>query len=458
MTCNEDGNELNNNCLTCDSNHIKTPNNPNSKNCVTKCLYPYYYTFYGQYKCSNNSNCPEEANLYISDLNKCTYDCSKEDKYKYQYDGRCLENCPEKTKPNSDKICIENNIEYCSKSETEIVLKDFLTSGGIDANAKNYAKEFLYTDNHISYFYNNQYSIILYKQLNCIEELSINMPKIDFGECYTKIQKSISPINQKVIIGIIEKLKRPKQSTINCFFYHPITGEKLKVDTICKNETVIIKESIISQLNTSNNYLNSVLFLTKQDINIFNLSDDFYTDICYQYESPNGKDVPVKERIHIYYPNITLCESGCSTKGINLTSMESICLCYFSSILNNEYIEENVLIENSIREVTDIFSNSNLDVLKCYKDVFKIEFIKKGIGGFIIISIFVFEIIFSMIFLFYNMDQIKKYIYDISEQFIKLIGTQNTNMKLRNDFVIKSRTVKMQEPPKKKKIKTKKII
>ena len=455
LTCNEDGNELNNNCLTCANNHIKTPNNPNSKNCVTKCLYPYYYTFYGQYKCSNSSNCPEEANLYISELNKCTYDCSKEVKYKYQYDGRCLENCPEKTKPNSDNICIENNIEYCSKSETEIVLKDFLTSGGVDANAKNYAKEFIYTDKHISHFYNNHYSIILYKDLNCIEELSINMPKIDFGECYTKVQQSISPINQKVIIGLIEKLKGSKQSTITYFFYHPITGEKLKVDTLCKDEEVIIKESILSQLNTSAVDLNSVLFLTKQDINIFDLSDDFYTDICYQYESPNGKDIPVKERIHIYYPNMTLCESGCTTKGINLTSMESICLCYFSAILNNEYVESNALIENSIQEVTDIFSNSNLDVLKCFKDVFKIELIKKGIGGFIIITIFIFEIIFSMIFLFYNMDQIRNYIYDISEQYIKLIGKQNTNMKLRNDVIIKNHIVKIQEPPKKKKIKHK---
>ena len=454
LTCNEDGDEYNNNCLTCDNNHIKKPDFPNSKNCVTKCLYSYYYTSYGQYKCTNSSNCPDEANLYISELKKCTNDCSKENIYKYQYGGRCIENCPENTTPNLNNICIAENIEYCSKSETEIDLQNFLTSGGVDANAKIYAKEFTYTEKHISYFYNSQYSIILYKELNCIEELSINMPKVDFGDCYSKVQNALKPITKKIIIGLIERLNGQKKSTISYFFFHPITGEKLDVDTICKEEEIVIKENLISQLNTSSFDLNSILFLTEQDINIFNISDEFYKDICYHFESPNGKDVPVKERIHIYYPNITLCDPGCTNKGVNLTSMESICECHFSSILNNEYIEGNVLIESSIEEITDIISNSNLDVLKCFKDVFKKEYIKKGIGEFIIITIFIFQIIFSIIFLTYNMDQIRRYIYFLSEQYINITNKQNKEKKLINNI----NEVKIKEPPKKvkKTIKNKK--
>ena len=260
------------------------------------------------------------------------------------------------------------------------------------------------------------------------------MPKVDFGECYSKVQKAINPISKKIIIGLIEKLNGQKKSTISYFFYHPITGEKLDVDTICKEEEIVIKENLISQLNTSSVDLNSILFLTQQDINLFNKSDEFYKDICYHFESPNGKDVPVKERIRIFYPNITLCDPGCANKGVNLTSMESICECKFSSILNNEYIEGNVLIESSIKEITNIISNSNLDVLKCFKDVFKKEYIKKGIGGFIIITIFIFQIIFSIIFLIYNMDQIRRYIYFLSEQYINLTNKRNEEKKLINNI------------------------
>ena len=64
LTCNEGGNEDNNNCLTCEINFRKRPEYSESNNCVPICFYLYYYTQYGQYKCTNNSHCPEEANLY----------------------------------------------------------------------------------------------------------------------------------------------------------------------------------------------------------------------------------------------------------------------------------------------------------------------------------------------------------------------------------------------------------
>ena len=68
LTCNEGGNEDNNNCLTCAINFTKNPDYPESNNCVTECFYSYYYTSYGQYKCTNNSYCPKEVNLYIKNL------------------------------------------------------------------------------------------------------------------------------------------------------------------------------------------------------------------------------------------------------------------------------------------------------------------------------------------------------------------------------------------------------
>ena len=76
---------------------------------MTKCFYFYYFNSYNQYKCTENNNCPEEANFIIKELKKCTNDCSKEEKYKYQYGGQCLENCPSGTIPKEKNICKENN-------------------------------------------------------------------------------------------------------------------------------------------------------------------------------------------------------------------------------------------------------------------------------------------------------------------------------------------------------------
>ena len=72
-------------------------------------------------------------------------------------------------------------------------------------------------------------------------------------------------------------------------------------------------------------------------------------------------------------------------KGVNLTTMESICECKFNVIINNDIIENNALLSNTIGEVIDILASSNLNVLKCYKNAFDKQLVSKGIGAFIIL-------------------------------------------------------------------------
>ena len=457
-TCNKGGNSEINNCLTCDANHRKEPNNPKSTNCITQCAFLYYYS-YGQYKCTNNSNCPEEANLYIKDLKKCTDDCKKEVYYNYtfQYGGQCLNHCPKGTSPDDNNICIDDkNDNKCIKSQNEINIQEFLTTGGIDINAKKFAKEFSYTDKHVSYFYDNKISALFYKDSSCIEELSIDMPKIDFGNCYSKIKSNLEPpSNNSIIVVLINESNKPQKPTTSFSFYHPETGEKINADEMCKDEEVIVKSSVLSGLNNSNVEINSILLLTQQDINIFNLSDEFYTDICYHFESPNGKDIPLSDRIKTFYPNITLCDPGCQYKGIDLNSLETICECKFNDIMNNKLIEDNYLLSNTIGEIASLLSTSNIMVLKCFKDVFKKENIIKGTGGFIIIGIIFLILILSLVFVFYEMPMLRKFLLSLSEYFIGLIINKSNNLVSRENIFAGYSRIKA--PPKKKKKRYKKL-
>ena len=207
--------------------------------------------------------------------------------------------------------------------------------------------------------------------MKCIEELSIDISKIDFRVCLKKIQNNLSPpSNLSVIMTLFEKANGKKKPNVSYSFYHPESGEKIDAETICTDDVITVKGSLLNQLNSSGIDLNSLLFLINQDINIFNISDVFYTDICYHFESPNGKDVPLKDRIKYFFPNITLCNSGCSLKGVNLTSMESICECTFSNFLNIKLFEENALISNAMEDIYEFFYESNFFVFKCYKDIF----------------------------------------------------------------------------------------
>ena len=451
QTCEKGGDGEENNCLTCDVNHIKKPGYENTTNCVTECFYSFYYTPYGYYKCSNTSNCPKEASLYVREIKKCTDDCRKEEKYKYQYGGQCYENCPKFTSANENNICLDININSCSLTQNEIDLKSFLDGGGVDINAKTYAKEFGYTNKHVSLFYNSIYSIILYKDLNCIDELKINIPKVDFGICYSKLQNNVSS-DDKIIIALVEKTNgNGQKKSVSYFFYHPETGEKLDSEILCKDEKIIIKENIISQLNESDSNLDidTVLQLTRQNIDIFNLSNEFYTDICYHFDSPNGKDVPFKDRIHYYYPNLTLCHQGCVTKGVNFSSMESICECKIDDIMNNEFVSGNALIQNALGEVADLISSSNLLVLTCYKDIFKKEFIIKGVGGFIMIGIFIFEFTFVLIFWIRDIKYIRKYLFNLTQYYTIYISDKNTLNSIKNNNFLTSKENIKTAPPKK---------
>ena len=194
-----------------------------------------------------------------------------------------MEKCPKDTSPNDKNICIEDD-NSCKKSE--II---FLNEEQVISNIKTYAKEFKYTSKHVSFFHNNTYSVIIYKDLGCIQELSINMSKIDFSVCLKKIQNNLyPPTNLSVIMTLSEKANGKNRPNISYSFYHPENGEKIEIEKICKDDAITVKGNLLNQLNNSNIDLDFLLFLAKQDINIFNLSDVFYTDICYHFESPNG--------------------------------------------------------------------------------------------------------------------------------------------------------------------------
>ena len=315
-----DGNE--NNCTTCDVDYMKEPEIEGSKNCVPLCKNYYYYTSYKQFKCSSTPQCPEETSLLIRDKKKCIESCRKDDEYIYQYNGECLKDCPEGTKNVSkSNICQVINKESCSKSSSEFELYNFLKEGGVEKIAKTYSLEFNYTDKHISIFKNQVYSIMLYKDKDCISELELTMPEIDFGGCYTKVQNSIK-VFTPLIVAIVEKYNDKKSNPITSYsFYNPINGEKLETETFCKEEIIVVKENIKSLLNDSVPNMDSILFLTDQNIDIFNKSCEFYTDLCYHFESPNNKDVALRDRLLVYYPNITLCDSGCDIYGVNYMHM-----------------------------------------------------------------------------------------------------------------------------------------
>ena len=158
-SCEYGGNEKNNNCTSCDIGFTFSRDSKNLNNCVIKCP-NYYYKYYGSYKCTITSQCPENYFLLIEEKKKCINNCSFDDIYKYQYNGECLKSCPLNTSDNNnDYKCKDINKDICSLNKKEIILSEKnIIDNDIGLIAKRYTNEFDYTDNHVSSF-----NILLYK-------------------------------------------------------------------------------------------------------------------------------------------------------------------------------------------------------------------------------------------------------------------------------------------------------
>ena len=423
-TCENHGNKTVNNCTLCAQNYMFSPD-IKSSNCVQKCKYYYYYTYYGLYSCTSIYQCPREANLLIRNKSKCINDCSIDNIYKYQYNGECYEECPKNTK-NIQNKCVIENTNSCSMSvyEFNMTYTD-IESNNIEFFTYNYVEEFNYTNNQIIKYVNDEYSLVIYKNSSCIKKLSLKIPEIDFGDCYEKVRKEYN-ITEDLVIAILEKNVKAGSSITSYSLFNPLTGEKLNTSEICKNETIIMKENVleISGVNSS-----LISFFASQGINVFNLSDRFYMDICFHYKSPNEKDIPLRLRISIFFPNISLCDVGCSSEGVNITSMESICYCPFKDFTKSSFISSTLKYSDILSDVYSFFLDSNLDVLFCIKDIFVYEYFKKSTGGFIIMTLIIIQSICVIYYSKISKAYLKRYIFILSDEYISSFNNKKVEIK-----------------------------
>ena len=393
------------------------PGNNPYNNCVVYSDY-YYITPYNQYKVLNNLQCPEESKYIVKDGNKsyCIYDCKADEKYKYLYNGICLKECPEGT-INEDYICKEI-VDECNLGENEMDKNYELNQETTETLVRTYISEFNYTNNHISLHTNQDYTIIIYENRECIEELSLEMPKVDFKDCYEKVKKEYN-IEEDLIIAIINKKDKSGGQTYYSFF-HPSSGFKLNAEEICKNETIVVNQNLTTLLSEASENFKLQSSLADQGINIFDLDDPFYTDLCYDFENPYERDIPLSKRISTIYPDVSLCDDRCEMNGIDLESMTASCNCQFNDISNNNIIKDNAILESVAGEIFDIINASNILVMKCYNYIFK--YFTNSVGGIISTVAIVGHIISSSIYFIVGRNFLRKYIYKLYENFISFIG------------------------------------
>ena len=413
--CEEEGNDIDNKCKECKLGYSFIMNNNNISNCYEDCNKLYYFNSNNEYKCEEK--CPEGYKI-IESTNKCIDKCINDNIYshKYDYNGYCYENCPS----NTNKI--SENSYFCKEKTNELVKN----INNLIINT--YSSQILSNNNdsfYIEVTEDKDYNVLIFKNTNSTEKDEKDKIQIDFGECYEKIKKENNiDKDEELIISKVDGKKGDKPSAYA--FYHPLTLEKLDSSS-CENKSIIVKESFNKTLEAIEDKKEKFIRkLIEQGINVFNQSDDFYRDICYHYESPNGKDVPLKARLKAFFPNITLCETGCENVGFDLVLMKAKCECKFIDLVNMDLMGDNIYTQ-AIMEILDVIGELNIAVVKCVKDIFNKEKFIKCTGGFIIFSLFMGQIICLVKFAIDGLYFIRKYFFNLTQSFLAYTGVKESN-------------------------------
>ena len=438
-------------------NCVLSPNGEDS--CYEICSYKIYYNEdynedINQYQCTENEQCPESHQKLIREKNICAKSCEESKEYKFEYNNICLQNCPSNFNELEQKpyycfpscpeekpfISIESLdcVLNCSISErqNELCVSGYTPRNNSDYNVFNKILEQTKIelknnfDNSVingNPIYESNSKMIITKTNNENNNAEVD---INFGQCESDLKDIYNiPKNESLYLLMIEVEQEGMNTpSIEYELYYPIDGPnypnlvKLDIQLHCKNSKIKIKKKVN---------------LT-QDIDEYNSSSKYYNDICFISESNNAYDICLKDKQNNYVKNnMSICEINCDFISYNYETQKAVCSCDIKTeipFMNDIKFDKKLLLKKFI----DFNNIANIQMIFCYKNIFKIKRILKNYGCFIFVSFIAINI--GLIFLFYFLDY-KKLLNDINKiKIFVLNNKKKTKDKNKKNNILKTKT------------------
>ena len=392
----------------------------------------------------------------VSELNMCVNSCTST-LYRFEFLGKCYIDCPFGTFSNNFLCydCLESGKckeitadDFKNQIIEQITL--YLNSPNI-INGSNFLAEILSSEN-----------------INSEEDLQKGISSFDLGNCTNVLKKhyEIPEDENLVILNMdIKKIKNENDITDDNSFELGKSTQLIIYDSlyrkldlsICKDDIKIFK--YIGDADELD--FDFAKFFASQGIDIFNVEDDFFSDICHPYDSYGGIDIALNDRKNEIYKNATFCQNGYKYNGVNYNTMAANCICD-SEYLSEEYF--NMTFESiSFQVLKNTFMsglfNFNLEVLKCHGLAFNKKILVKNIGFYCLLSMLIIQIIFFIIYYRKKLESIYQFILKLSHRKIKKPHKKD-NINNDNNKKIDESTIsknKMKSTPPLRRTKTKQI-
>ena len=246
------------------------------------------------------------------------------------------------------------------------------------------------------------------------------------------------------------------ECTLKIFFYDYMPYNKLGDNNDIRKmeeneeEYYYYNESLYNNSKAIKN-IQTIERFFKQGINIFDLETPIFNNLCI-YVEEDGKDVVLDDRIELYFQNYSICNKSCIIENMDMEKYMFTCKCSDSIVLTSENVGKTKVIdedsfskETLSEEISDIFFETNFEVLSCFLSILNIEIYRQNLGA-IMTTIFIFIQTVAGIFLFKQIKDIRVYLY---RDVIKGAGPDcNLNPPLKKgNIIIKEETEKQVESP-----------
>ena len=267
-------------------------------------------------------------------------------------------------------------------------------------------------------------------------ELNKNKTTINLGECEESLRNyyNISYNDSLYILKIDIEQKGMNIPKLEYEVYSKLKGDKMvKLNmTVCKDKKIEI--SIPVSIN--------------DDIEKYNISSNYYNDVCNVASSERGTDISLKDRKNNFLNNnLTLCEENCDLMDYDYKYEKAICSCDIKEEITGSIIDIKIDKEKLKHNFKDIKGNfANLKILKCYQNVFDLKSLKNNYGFIIIISVSILFFICMILFLCKYYYSLRKEVETITDA-IKTIRNKDNNV---NDTIGDKKTKKIKKLKNKK--------
>ena len=373
---------------------------------------------------------------------QCIENCSLTDNNKYNYKGECYANCPNKTY-NDNYTCedchpdcqecikapdiISANCKVCSGSDkylnfgncykndeyiNEIFITDYANFNNILENIiDSYLPEndignglvIKREDNIIYHITNSKNEIEI---LNDKSKNSNNISIIDLAQCETIIRNEYHINDEDSLIFVKKEAQSNKASEKNVSFEVYESSNKTKLNISLCDGTPI---NIYLPIELSEGIKQLYEQMKESGYDMFDINDPFYQDICTPFDSSNGTDILLIDRInYIYHNDDTQCQSNCQFVNYSIESQYMQCSCS---------VDENVKYDDSKKDkfnpkklyesFYEVLKYSNYNILKCYKIITDIKNLTRNFGNIITIIFFSCYLICLFIYIFQGINPFK---------------------------------------------------